>query len=152
MNRTSRRRAFMLLEVILSLAILALASAVVMRAYTVSMKTIQKSEIITVATFLAESLVEEMDLRGWKSGRQEGNFGERFPEYYWAAKVEERRLSYNHVGSGVKADDLEPLQTIEVAIYYQRGDHKPYSPLRFSYHPLRLEAFSSQAKFENQLF
>jgi type II secretory pathway pseudopilin PulG len=154
MKAPSAPRGFLLLEVILSLSILGLASMMLLRAYTVSLDTIRKADTINTAAILAESLIEELDLRGYaEAGRLEGNFGEDFPEFYWRAEVDEERLRYSHVESGIKVDDLEPLRTIDVTIFYQRNEYdKPFVPLHFSYHPLLIENFSLQAKFENQLY
>jgi len=146
-----RRSGYLLLEVILSVIILGMSAMVLLRAYSVSMNTVMKAEIVTTATLLADGLVERLDLEGgsFKQGKESGDFGAGFPGYSWEISVTEQRVRYDD--DGVKADDIEPLCTVDVTIVYRRADERAYVPLAFSYHPIRLELFTQKSKFENQL-
>lgn len=148
--RRARGRAFLLLEVILSLVILGLAAMVLIRAFTVGRGSVRKAEIITTAIMLAESLVEEIDLQGLP--RQEGGFGPSFPGYTWTVRASEERLRYDHMKGISGVEGLEPLVTYHVQVLYEATTPSAYMPLSFSYHPLRIESFSARAKYENQIY
>jgi general secretion pathway protein I len=149
----ARPRAFLLLEVILSLVILGLAAMVLLRAYTLGRTSVRKAEIITVATMLADGLVETLDMTADLSKLpRSGDFGDTFPGYSWDMRVEEKRLRYDHQKGISGVEDLEPLRSIRLSITYRRGASEEYRPLSFTYHPLRIEPFSQRAKFENQIY
>ena len=83
---------------------------------------------------------------------REGDFGETFPGYRWELRAEENRIRYDHQKGISGVEDLEPLRTIHLRVFYSRGGDKDYQPLSFTYHPLRIETFSQRAKYENQIY
>jgi len=145
-------RAFLLLEVLLSLGILGLAAAVLLRSYALGANSLVKSEAITVACMLAEGLMDEFEIFPPQSSRGSGDFGDNYPGYRWEVKVDRERMRYNHVSGAVNPKVMDELVTYTVTIVYQpQGAPKAFVPLRFAYHPSMVELFSASAKFENQL-
>jgi general secretion pathway protein I len=91
-----RHDGFTLLEVMIAMAILAIALVAVYHSQSQSISMASSSRFITTAALLAQSRMEEI---GGTDPRQavnaDGNFGEDFPDYVWqvaVANVEELPL------------------------------------------------------------
>jgi len=95
-TRRSTRRAAMLLEVLISIAILVLAIVGIGSQVNQSLKTVEYTDQLNRALMLAEWVLAEMDLGNEEEDRLievhgeegEGTFGERYPGFGWRIKRE----------------------------------------------------------------
>jgi type II secretion system protein I len=84
------KRGFTLLEVMVSLAILATAFAAALRLHSDSIGMLISSRIHTKAAELAQFKMTDIERLGLKNmGHREGDFGEMEPDYIWDIQVEE---------------------------------------------------------------
>lgn len=86
-------RGFTLLEIMLAMAILAIAFTAVFQSQSQSISMIGGSRFDTTAPLLAQSemaRIEAIPLREITSG--EGNFGDAFPDYTWKVDITETRI------------------------------------------------------------
>ena len=84
---------FTLLEVMLAMAILAIALVAVFQSQSQSISMANKSRFATTASLLAQSKmaeIEAMDLEDISS--DSGDFGEDFPDYSWRVDVTETEI------------------------------------------------------------
>ena len=85
-----RRRGFTLLEVIVSLVLLATGLVMVMEAFTVGLRTSAAADRRSVAALLLQDKMEELKKEPLlTSGSDEGDFGEDFEEYMWRVDISE---------------------------------------------------------------
>lgn len=110
MTRRTAAAGFSLLEVMVSLAILAVGLVSLTRTVTSNVRATQHARMVTAATFLARtkiSMLEQtiMEL-GFSEveGTDEGDFAEEgFPRYKWSAAVERIKLPANVTQQAEKA-------------------------------------------------
>jgi general secretion pathway protein I len=88
-NHTDRaRRGFTLLEVMIAVAILALVAVAFLRAQASSIRLIDESVQISMATLLAKERMAELESRGFpEPGDSSGPGGEVFPSFRWEYKI-----------------------------------------------------------------
>jgi type II secretion system protein I len=83
------RRGFTLLEVLVSMAVLATALAAVLRLHSDSMDMVIAGRTHTKALELAQYKMTEIELTGIQDVTMlSGDFGERAPDYRWELQVE----------------------------------------------------------------
>jgi general secretion pathway protein I len=83
-------RGFTLLEVLISLAIVAIVLITCLRAQNQSIRLYQLSRDLTIATILARQKMGEIELAGFPElGEEEGDFEDAFPEFTWRQRVSE---------------------------------------------------------------
>jgi prepilin-type N-terminal cleavage/methylation domain-containing protein len=81
---------FTLLEVMVSLAILATAFAAALRLHSDSMGVLISTRIHTKSAELAQYKMTEIEMLGLeKAGLPSGDFGELAPDYIWELRVED---------------------------------------------------------------
>lgn len=86
-------RGFTLLEIMLAMAILAIAFTAVFQSQSQSISMIGGSRFDTTAPLLAQSemaRIEGIPLQNLSSG--EGNFGDTFPDYTWRLDITETQI------------------------------------------------------------
>lgn len=84
------RGAFTLLEVLIALVVLAVALTALLSAQSGAIRLRTQAEEITLATFLLEARMADVELSGFPPvGRQEGDFGETYAGYRWQTLVSE---------------------------------------------------------------
>jgi general secretion pathway protein I len=90
-----KQRGFTLLEVMISLAVIAIALSILVRSVGTNIRETQELEALTVATTLARSKVYDVEEQLIKDGfletdqSTEGDFGdEGWPDFTWQAKVD----------------------------------------------------------------
>ena len=82
----SRRTAFTLMEVMVTVLLLAIVLPVAMRAISVSTGMAGNARHRSEAGALAESKLAELIATGtWQNGRLDGDFGTAWPDYHWHA-------------------------------------------------------------------
>ena len=88
-----RRTGFTLLEVMISLAILAACLIVLLQLKLRSVDSFAESKAITTSLILARSKMAEIRAAGFPElGIEEGDFGEKYPGYQWLREVTESGL------------------------------------------------------------
>jgi len=90
-NQTNRINAivgFTLLEVVIALAILSVVAVAFLRAQASSLRLIDESNQISMATLLAKEKMAELESAGFpESGRNSGTGGEAFSQFRWEQVV-----------------------------------------------------------------
>lgn len=155
MNAT--RRAFVLLEVMVALIILAVAMTAILRGFIVVLGTIRENATALKATLLAESLLDDLELEPPAEGHAEGDFadddrfGEEYAHFSWDREVEEESVRYD----GFPADpmqDEEPLYKMTVKILYDDGKYRKFTPIVVTTYLLENEIHTREALQSSQLF
>jgi general secretion pathway protein I len=83
-------RGFTLLEVLISLSIIAIVLISCLRAQNQSIRLYHLSRDMTVATILARQKMGEIELAGFPElGEEEGDFEDTFPGFTWRQRVSE---------------------------------------------------------------
>jgi general secretion pathway protein I len=105
------KRGFTLLEVMIALAILALVGVAFLRAQASSVRLLDESSQISLATLLAREKMAELESLGFPEvGKTSGTGGEAYPRYRWE-KV-------------VTSTDLPILRKVLVRVLWQEGDRE----------------------------
>ncbi|MCX7964580.1 MAG: type II secretion system GspH family protein [Candidatus Sumerlaea chitinivorans] len=151
-----RRQAagFMLLEVIISLVILGISVATLMRSFTLSMNAIRRNDVTTQACVLAEGILQDLELNPPTSKLTRGDFSEQgYPNYSWELSFEEEELRYRELQTKTKIKDLKPIRHATLTIYYQTETMRsPYQALEVHLYLPPIERFRFDSKFYNELF
>lgn len=105
-NRLNNEQGFMLLEIMVSLAIISLGLIMVIRSFSLSQEAIKSSCNLNTANLLAQRKLWETKENGYPScATIRGNFKE--PYFYFGFKTE------------VKPTETENLRKVEVTIYHK---------------------------------
>ena len=75
---------FILLEVLLSLVILGTVFVFSIQAIAGYTRSVSSSKNINIATALSQQLLTKLNLNEFKTGNNDGNFGEDYPNFSWA--------------------------------------------------------------------
>ena len=87
-KKITRAQGFTLLEVLVAVAILAIAMVAILKANVQSLDTLTKSRETSTASLLAASKLAEIEAAGvakWTELR--GDFGEDYPDYTWEVET-----------------------------------------------------------------
>ena len=91
--RGHRNRGFTLLEVMIALAIIALVGVAFLRAQGGSVRLVDESSQISLATLLAREKMAEMEGMGFPEvGKKSGDGGEVYPKFRWEQVVSSTEL------------------------------------------------------------
>ncbi len=147
------RRGFVLLEVIISVAILGIAVSTILRSFTLSLDAARRSEIYSTSVMLAENLMEEIQVSPPSVGEYEGEFGADYPGYSYLVVREDEKLEYDEVRGYREKEELVPLKLVHVEIFYENASRKTsIRTLNFDSAVLGLQKFSDDALKEYDLF
>ena len=106
---------FTLLEVLVAVAILAIAMVAILKANVQSLDTLTESRERSTASLLAASKLAEVEAAGPTNWSElQGDFGEDYPDYNWEVET-----------SGTEVEGL-----MRVAVIVRRGGTAPGSELR----------------------
>jgi general secretion pathway protein I len=98
---------FTLMEVMIAMAILAIALVAVFQSQSQSISMAGSSRFLTTASLLAQGRMAEIEAVDMKNVKTEnGNFGEGFPDYIWRVEV--------------KDTELQNVKKIELTVTYNR--------------------------------
>jgi len=144
----------MLLEVIVSLVIMGISVAAIMRSFTVSMNAIRRNDVVTQGCVLAEGLLQEIELEPDKARTSRGTFEqEGYPDYSWHLTVQEEEVRYRSLKTKVKARDLRALKHAMLTVTYQNASMRaPSTVVELHTCLLPIERFRFDSKFFNELF
>jgi len=145
---------FALLEVIVSMVILGVAIATLLRSFTLSLSAIRKNDATTQATVLAENLLQtlEADPPTRRKDTLTGDFESMgYPEYGYKLEVTNEKIKYR-LKTNSRIDGLHDLKVARGTITYDdpRGDTKDVAEVYLVLSPI--ERFSFESKFRNELF
>ena len=92
MSRSPRHTGFTLLEVMVAMAILAIALVAVLNLQTQSISMANEARLATTASMLAQSKIAEIESIGGVTSS--GDFGEDFPNYRWEVTTTNTNFKY----------------------------------------------------------
>ena len=145
------RAGFVLLEVVVSLTILGIAVAALMRSFTISMHAIRKNDVTTQACMLAEGLLQSMEVSPPKEKVSRGTFEDvGFPKFSYEMEFKEEEIRYKRLKT--KPKNLKPLRWVSLRIVYDNGQQKAFSPVQLELYLPPIEHFEFDSKFLNELF
>ena len=106
-----RQAGFTLLEMMVSVTIIAIALVTLIGSQSQSVSIATISRFDTVASLLAREKMTELTLGGFDNlSSGDGDFGEDFPEYYWEVEITE--LSEDDTGISEAPDMLRAVDLI----------------------------------------
>ncbi len=83
-----RNEGFTLFEVMVAIAIIAIALVAIMRSLSMSVGVTGKSKNIFIATILARGEMARIESRGFPDvGDEKGDFGEDYPNFRWEKSI-----------------------------------------------------------------
>jgi len=167
--RTRFAKSFILLEVIVSLMILGVAIAALLRCFTLSLASARKAQIITTACLLAQQILDEYEVVPPQDNHAEGNFApldenpapgqesaasssSMLKRFYWTADVEEVEVDYPDFTLESEHEEFENLTKLTVTIIYDDGRLKRFTPVRVQTYLTNTEKFTYSSKNENKLY
>jgi general secretion pathway protein I len=106
-KRRMQHRGFTLMEVMIAMAILAIALVTVFQSQSQSISMAGSSRFLTTASLLAQSKMVEIEAVDMKDVKGEnGDFGEGVPDYVWRVEV--------------KDTEMENVKKIELTVTHNR--------------------------------
>lgn len=152
------RRAFVLLEVLVSIVIVGVAMVAMMRGFILSLDTLKKVRMNEQAIYLAKSLLDDLMIEPPDARNYEGEFsddirfGEDFEGWFWEIDVTSEEPRYQERPSGRLPQKLEQIYSAEVRVIHedQNGDRRTYLTLQTLL--MEPDIFSMQSIQANQLF
>lgn len=147
-----RRAGFVLLEVIVSLVILGISVATLMRSFQLSLNAIRKNDVMTQACVLAEQRIQELESEAPKTSRSNGTFEEQgYPSFSWEAVVKDQDIKYRHLKLKNKVD-FKPVKHVTLKINYDDKRLRKFTPVEVDLYLMPIERFSYKTKWLNELF
>ena len=109
---TNSAGGFTLLEVMVSLSIIAIALTVLLTSQSQSLSLATEARFDTIAPLLAQSKIAEINTTKKDDlFSQSGDFGDSFPDYFW-------EMELNSVSSFDSDKYADYLKQIDLSIYY----------------------------------
>lgn len=151
--RKNPARGFILLEVIVSMVIISVTVASILRCFSVSIRGTHNAEIATTATMLANELLQEFEIQLPEEDQVSGDFQEDgFPFYYWEANIEEVEVDYPDISFEGEIEDFTNLTQITIDVYYDDGHRRPYRAVHLVSYVTGLEKFTYESKRANKIY
>ena len=151
-RRARRAAGFVLLEVLVSMVILGISVATMMRSFTISLSALRTNQIVLQATVLCDQLVQDLELAPPVKSGSDGTFEEQgYPSFSWSVRYTEEEPRYRAATTKNKVD-LKPVRQATVKVFHDDGRRKRWSPVTVDVHLMPLERWSYQSKFFNELF
>jgi len=155
-HQAKRRHAggFVLLEVLVSLAILGLAISTTLRSFTSSLKAAKISKNYTLATMLARAQMEKWEIVSPPEKSLSGTFDPDYPEFSYVAKFIREPLKYDEAIAKKTVPTMVGLTRVSLSIYYaSRSSRQPRKQrvLHIESALTKAEKFSSSARLFNEI-
>jgi general secretion pathway protein I len=113
--RITKAEGFTLLEVLVAVAILAIAMVAILKANVQSLETLTKSRETSTASLLAASKLAEIEAAGIANWSElQGDFAEDYPDYVWEVET--------------SSTEVEGL--VRVVVMVQRGEARAGGEVR----------------------
>lgn len=145
-KRVTIHAGFVLLEVIVSLTILGVAVAFLMRSFTDSFNSAKKMEIYTQASFLAQQLMDEFEVYPPAENKVEAGFGDSYPGYSYRATKTYVTPRYRLRGGNKEIERFFATRMLEIEIHYKDETSKDFVACKVSTSIVGFEKFSPQTK------
>ena len=143
----SRRRGFVLLEVLITLVILGVSTAALMRSFTLSLKAARMMEVQTQSMFFAHQLLHEFELfPPDKEGKSEGGFGDDYRFYSYRVEVTYVTPKYEKTDGMNGIEQYFSMRQVRIEIVYNDGEKAPYVPLSLDAAITGFEKFSLDSR------
>lgn len=119
------RRGFVLLEVLVSIVIIAVAMVALLKGFVVALDTLKKIRLNETSVVLARTLMDDMILEPPDEGSFKGNFsddgrfGENYKDWKWEMEVEADEPEYRKRPRGKLTQDLERVYTANLRIIHE---------------------------------
>lgn len=115
--RVPQKSGFTLLEVLIAIAIIAIALTSLFSSQSSSLSLAIEAKFNTTASLLSREIIA-----GYESGIQpvtddEGNFGDDYPGYSWKTEVEEASFEQLEIGGD------QPLYKVDLTISWSEGSY-----------------------------
>ncbi len=151
-----RRRpgaAFLLLEAIIGLTILAGVLGTLMAGFMVGFRAIRENNVTITAMLLAQRLLDEYEIMPPESGREEGDFGDTYPGFTWQRSIWSEEIPYEGERVSKADNDLAELAMVNLRIYHTDGrDREPILAFEVYSALTQFERFSVQSRLRNGLY
>ena len=146
--RRRRRVGFVLLEVLLSMTILAVSVAAFMRSFTQSLHAARTMEIQTQALFFAYQLMDEFEIFPPESDEEtEGGFGDAYAAYSWWIDLRVVDPNYRLRDEPDQIEQFFAMRPYTLEIRYDDGtDRRSVRAVRVESAIIGFEKFSYQSK------
>jgi general secretion pathway protein I len=146
-GRRSKRASFALLEVIISLTILSVTVAAILRSFSLSFSAIRRLEVSTQAAFFAQQILDEYEIDPPTDDRRiTGGFGEDYIDYYFTAELTYVEPDYDDVNFNENINSFFPLRALRVEVYYDNGRNAPIRAISLDSAIMGFERFSIEHK------
>ena len=142
------RRGFVLLEVIISLTILAVTVAAVLRSFSQSLSALRILEVQTQAEFFAHQLLDEFEINPPGEGVAEMGFGDDYAAYSYVVDVEYIAPDYDETNRHDEILRFMPMRVFTIEIFYDNGRNKPFRAITIDSAIMGFERFSIEARRE----
>lgn len=161
MNETARkrtlfqrdaRRAFVLLEVLVSLTILTVTVTAVLRSFSQSLSAVRMIEVETQATFFAQQLLDEFEINPPEEGKHEGGFGDAYKNFYYIVECEYEEPKYDEDNLHEEVMQFFPMRMLKIEIFYDNGINKPMRAATVHSAIMGFERYSYEAKQQMSIY
>ena len=124
-----RQGGFTLLEVMVAVAIIAIALTALLGSHSQSVSLAGESKFYTTASLLAQRKMAELELAGFDDLVSDGgDFGEEFPGYRWEVKVDQADFE------GF-AEIAQHIMQIDLALYWGESSRYAYTVKLYHFAP-----------------
>jgi type II secretory pathway pseudopilin PulG len=148
-----RKRGFILLEVIISLIIVSVTIAAILRSFSISIRGASNAEIATIGSILAEQLLDTYEIQMPEEDEVTNDFSEDgFPNYYYEVTFEEEPVDYPHIRLENKVDEFNELIKITINVYYDNGQRNVYRAAELVSYVMPFEKFTYASRKENGFY
>lgn len=153
------RRGFMLLEVLIAVVIIGIAFVAILKGFASSLQTMSNVRLNEQAIYLAETLLDDLEVEPPAEGIYEGSFaddevrfGETFKDFSYRIEVEEVVPRYREKAEGKPRQDLEPFHQVLLKVIHR--DRRGRDRALVTLHTILMEPtlFSDQSLQSNQVF
>ena len=125
-----RARGFTLLEVMIAMAIIAIALVAVLGSQSQSLDLASEAKFKTTAALLAQGKMAEIETASMENlSSDSGDFGEDFPNYHWEYTVGDLSLA------GVE-EALDFLKQIDLVVYWGNSEEYQYRIRLYRFAPM----------------
>lgn len=122
-RRLQRDAGFTLLEVMIAVAIIAIAVVSLLGAQSQSVSLVAGTKFDTTASLLAQWKMSDLLLQDFDQlADDQGNFGEDYPQFYWKVQVSE----LGEGDTGLKGLD-DRLKSLDIVVSSHDNEHMRYS-------------------------
>ncbi len=157
-HRTVFRRAFVLLEVMVAMVIIAVGLVALMKGFVLSLDTLKRVKLNEQAILLARTLMDDMIMEPPAEGRYDGEFsldsrfGEDFKGWFWELDVEAEEPDYEERPPGKLQQDLEAAYIVNIRILHEDAFGEKSAYIDIDTIQLEADIYSIPALQENQIF